>query len=117
MAGLAFGVGWMYPAMAWMWFLTVPGYLVVALLFASLHAGAAALAPIGAGATIARPAAHTLAEMVRLVFPFGGVPLATLGIAQSGGPLLVVARVGGVIALTWLLMPSLTRLFAGWLRR
>jgi apolipoprotein N-acyltransferase len=102
LAGLAFGAGWMFPAMAWMWFLTVPGYLVAALLFASLHAGAAALAPIGAAGTVARPAAHTLAEIVRMVFPFGGVPLATLGIAQSGGPLLIVARVGGVIALTWL---------------
>ncbi|MEY2960064.1 MAG: apolipoprotein N-acyltransferase, partial [Actinomycetota bacterium] len=34
--------------------------------------------------------------------PFGGVPLASLGIAQAGGPLLPVAGLGGVVALTWL---------------
>ena len=39
---------------------------------------------------------------MRFVFPFGGVPLASLAISQSAGPLLGVARVGGVILLTWL---------------
>ena len=50
---------------------------------------------------IGRPAAHTLAEALRLFFPFGGVPLATLPIGQSDGPLAGVVRVGGVILLTW----------------
>ncbi len=48
------------------------------------------------------PAAHTLAEVVRMVLPFGGVPLATLGISQVASPLAPVARVGGVVGLTWL---------------
>jgi apolipoprotein N-acyltransferase len=30
------------------------------------------------------------------------VPLATLGISQAGGPLLGVARIGGVVLLTWI---------------
>ena len=51
---------------------------------------------------IGRPAAHTLVEAIRLGFPFGGVPLATLAIGQAAGPLLGVARVGGVVLLTWL---------------
>ncbi len=101
-AGLAFGLPWMLVGMAWMWFLTAPGYLVTSLLFASLHAAGAAIAPTGPWRTIGRPAAHTVAEIVRMLVPFGGVPLATLGISQAGGPLLVVARVGGVILLTWL---------------
>ena len=101
-AGLAFGVGWMYLGLAWMWFLTVPGYLVAAGLFASLHAAATALAPSGTWSAIGRPAAHTLAEIVRIAVPFGGIPLATLGISQAGGPLLGVARVGGVTVLTWI---------------
>ena len=32
--------------------------------------------------------------------PFGGIPLATLGIGQAGGPLLPIARLGGVPLLT-----------------
>jgi apolipoprotein N-acyltransferase len=99
--GFAFGAAWLYPAMGWMWFLTVPGYIVAGALFASLHAAAAMAAPTGPWRTIGRPAAHTLAEVVRLSFPFGGVPLATLGISQAGGPLLGLARLGGVILLTW----------------
>lgn len=101
-AGLAFGLPWMLIGMAWMWFLTAPGYLVTSLLFAALHAAAAAVAPSGPWRPIGRPAAHTVAEIVRILVPFGGVPLATLGISQAGGPLLAVARVGGVILLTWL---------------
>jgi apolipoprotein N-acyltransferase len=100
--GLAFGAPWMFIGMAWMWFLTVPGYLIAGLLFAGLHALAAMLAPVGAWRTIGRPAAHTVVEIVRMSFPFGGVPLATLGISQAGGPLLGVARLGGVVLLTWI---------------
>ena len=70
--------------------------------FAGLHAAAAAVAPTGPWRTVGGPAAHTLVETIRLGFPFGGVPLATLGIAQAGGPLLGVARIGGVILLTWI---------------
>jgi apolipoprotein N-acyltransferase len=99
--GFAFALPWMVMGMGWMWFLTVPGYIVTALLFAGLHAAAAAAAPTGPWRTIGRPAAHTLAEVIRMLVPFGGVPLATLGISQAGGPLLGLARVGGVVLLTW----------------
>lgn len=115
-AGFAFGAGWMYPSMAWMWFLTVPGYLVACAIYAGYHALAAAFAPMGRWRTIGAPGAHTLAEVVRMVFPFGGVPLATLGIAQAGGPLLGVARVGGVIAITWLVF-QISFVVAGLARR
>ena len=101
LAGALFGAGWMYLGLAWMWFLTVPGYLVAAGLFAALHGAAAAVAPTGPWATVGRPAAHTIAEVVRLTVPFGGVPLASLGISQAAGPLLGLARLGGVTLLTW----------------
>lgn len=101
LAGCAFGVAWFIISMAWMWYLTQPGYVIAALLFATFHATAALCAPTGPWRIIGRPAAHTLAEAVRVVFPFGGVPLATIGIGQAGGPLLGVARVGGVLLITW----------------
>ena len=97
-----FGAAWLFPGMGWMWFLTSPGYLVAASLFAGLHALAAVCSPTGPWRTIGRPAAHALVESIRLIVPFGGVPLASLAIGQSAGPLIGVARVGGVILLTWL---------------
>ncbi len=100
--GWLFAAGWLFPGMAWMWFLTAPGYVVAAAMFAGLHALAAVVSPIGPWRVIGRPLAHTLVEALRLVFPFGGVPLASLAIGQAGGPLLGVARVGGVLLLTWL---------------
>ena len=100
--GYLFGAGWMYLGMAWMVQLTLPGYLVAGSVFAGFHLVAELVAPIGPWRVIGRPAAHALAEAVRFSFPFGGVPLATLGMSQVGGPLVGVVRVGGVIALTWL---------------
>ena len=99
--GWLFGAGWMFPGMAWMWFLTAPGYLVAAAMFAGFHAVAAWLAPRGRWRVVGRPAAHTLAEALRFCFPFGGVPLASLAIGQAGGPFIGVVRVGGALLLTW----------------
>ena len=97
------GAAWFLPAMSWMWFLSAPGYLVAVAIFALLHGAASAL-----GGAVDRdlrfvglPAAHSLVEALRLSFPFGGVPLATLGISQVAGPIASVARVGGVLAITW----------------
>jgi apolipoprotein N-acyltransferase len=114
-AGFAFGAGWLYLSMAWMWFLTVPGYVVACAIYAGYHAIAAAAAPMGRWRALGAPAAHTLAEVVRMVFPFGGVPLATIGISQAGGPLLRVASVGGVIAITWLVF-QVSVVVAMWVR-
>lgn len=99
--GMLFGLGWLGPGMVWMWFLTVPGYVLATLFFALLHGVAALVAPRGPWRVVGRPAAHTLAEAVRLCFPFGGVPLATLAIGQAGGPFIGVVRIGGVLLLTW----------------
>ena len=60
--------------MAWMWSLTIPGYFAAVVVFAGFHALAATVSPQGPWRVIGRPAAHTLAEALRLVFPFGGVP-------------------------------------------
>ncbi|MGB0112739.1 MAG: apolipoprotein N-acyltransferase [Ilumatobacteraceae bacterium] len=100
--GYLFGVGWMYLGMAWMYQLTLPGYIVAGSVFAALHMFAAWVSPAGPWGVIGGPAAHALAEALRFSFPFGGIPLATLGMSQVGGPLLGVVRVGGVILLTWI---------------
>lgn len=100
-AGWWFGAGWMYLGMGWMVQLTLPGYLVAGAVFAGLHALAAWATPSGPWSVIGRPAAHTLVEALRFSFPFGGVPLASLGISQVSGPFAPIAAVGGVIALTW----------------
>ncbi|MFM7252059.1 MAG: hypothetical protein ACKO27_03210, partial [Ilumatobacteraceae bacterium] len=99
--GWLFGAAWLYLGMCWMWFLTIPGYLVAAALFAALHAAAALVAPAGRWRVIARPAAHTLAEAIRFSLPFGGVPLASLPIGQASSPFAGIAGIGGVVLLTW----------------
>jgi apolipoprotein N-acyltransferase len=100
--GWLFAAGWLFPGMAWMWFLTEPGYIIAVVFYAAMHGIAAMVAPIGAWRVIGRPAAHTLAEAVRFSFPFGGVPLASLAISQASGPLVGVVRIGGALLLTWL---------------
>lgn len=102
--GSLFGAGWMLLGLAWMVQLTAPGYVVAATVFTSFHMVAALVSPTGPWRMIGRPAAHTLAEALRFSFPFGGVPLATLGMSQVGGPFVGVVRVGGVILLTWLIL-------------
>jgi len=101
--GWLFGAAWLYLGMCWMWFLTIPGYLAAGAVFASLHALAALVSPTGPWRVIGRPAAHTLAEAIRLVVPFGGVPLATLPIGQAAGPFARIVSVGGVVLLTWVI--------------
>ena len=101
-AGLtaAWAVAWFAPACAWMVMLTAAGYPVAIGLFALLHVAAAVAVPPSAPVW-SWAAAHTAVEALRLSWPFGGVPLASLGIAQASGPLLGVARIGGVLAITW----------------
>ena len=102
--GWLFAAGWLFPGLGWMWYLTAPGYLVAVSLFAGFHALAALVAPTGPWRVIGRPVAHLLAEALRLVIPFGGVPIATLAIGQAAGPLAGVARVGGMLLLSWLVL-------------
>ena len=102
--GWLLGAGWMSLGMGWMVQLTLPGYVAAAAIFALFHGVAALVTPNGPWAVVVRPAAHALVEALRCSFPFGGVPLATLGISQVGGPLAGVARVGGVILLTWVVL-------------
>ncbi len=100
--GFLFGAGWLFLGMGWMVQLTAAGYVAAGIGFSGYQAFAALIAPGGRWRVIGRPAAHSLVEAVRLSFPFGGVPLATMGMSQVGGPLVGPARIGGTIILTWI---------------
>ena len=111
-----FGLGWLGPGMGWMWFLSPPGYIVAVAAYAAYLGLAAAIAPAGRWRRLALPAALTVAEAVRFAWPFGGVPLASLGISQAASPLSETARLGGVILITWLAFLAGSALAAAWER-
>jgi apolipoprotein N-acyltransferase len=108
MFGTLFALAWLAPGMAWMWFLTAPGYVIAALLFSALHGIAAMITGVVTDQqkhrAIVGPLVHTLAEALRFSFPFGGVPLATLAISQAASPLATIVRVGGPLLLTYIVL-------------
>ena len=72
--------------MAWMSCLTVPGYVAV-LIYATFARPRRAGLPAGRWRVVGRSRGPRLVEALRFSFPFGGVPLASLGITQAAGPL------------------------------
>ena len=102
--GFLFAAAWFLPSMAWMWFLTAPGYIAAILIFCVMHGTAsfiaAKLSTTDNSHRSALIVCHSLAEVLRLSFPFGGVPLATLAIGQVSGPLAALAPLMGVIGIT-----------------
>jgi apolipoprotein N-acyltransferase len=115
--GFLFGLGWLAPGMGWMWFLTAPGYVFTSLLFAAFVAGAMAVVPPGRGRRIALVGALALAQAVRLRWPFGGVPLATIAVGQAAGPLRFAARIGGVLAVSMVATAMAMCVAAAWRRQ
>jgi len=96
LAGLgcyAIGLFW---ARAFNWYGAVVLILVEALFFAL----AAALTPPVRGRAPAFVAACTLAEALRMTWPFGGLPLGGVFLGQAGGPLVQLARLGGPLLIT-----------------
>ena len=116
LVGCAFGFAWLALGMSWMWFLTAPGYIIAALLFASFH-GIATIASSQLGQPMfSKPIAHTLAEALRFSFPFGGVPLATLPISISPTRFADIVSIGGPIIATWFVLQTAALIF-GYLDR
>ena len=96
LAGLgcyAIGLFW---ARAFNWY----GALVLVLIEALFFAAAAALTPPERGRALAFVGACTLAEALRMTWPFGGLPLGGVFLGQAGGPLLQLARLGGPLLVT-----------------
>jgi apolipoprotein N-acyltransferase len=95
-AGLGlYGLGLLW-ARAFNWY----GALVLILLEALFLAFAAVCTPPQRGRAPAFVAAATLAEAVRMSWPFGGLPLGGVFLGQADGPLLQLARLGGPLLLT-----------------
>ena len=96
LAGLgcyAIGLFW---ARAFNWY----GAVVLILIEALYFAAAAAATPPRRGRALAFVAACTLAEAVRLSWPFGGLPLGGVFLGQARGPLVELARLGGPLLIT-----------------
>ena len=101
-AGWLAGLGCYLPGLMFVRSFTVPGAMVLIAIEAGFFAAAALLVPRGpvVARALAFPAAMTLAEALRMTWPFGGLPLGGVFLGQAGGPLLGVARLGGPLALT-----------------
>ncbi len=99
-----FALGWFLPPLAWMWFLTIPGYFLAVALFASLHGIAAVIAHKLGNTQRSHISAliicHALVETLRLSWPFGGVPLATLSISQASSPIAALSPYVGAIGIS-----------------
>lgn len=97
--GWLVGFALLAPTLYWIHDLTLPGWIIAALVYATVIGGAMVLVPPRRGRWLALPAAWVLSEAVRGAWPFGGVPLSTLAIGQVGGPLVGVVRLGGALLL------------------
>ena len=87
------------PGLYWIEDLTLPGWLVAAVVYAGMLGLGIAAVPPGRGRWLALPGTWALAELLRWTWPFGGVPLANLAIGQVAGPLAPVARMVGSLGL------------------
>jgi apolipoprotein N-acyltransferase len=96
LAGLgcyAIGLAW---SRAFNWY----GAVVLILIEALFFAAAAGSTPPWRGRAPAFVGACTLAEAVRLSWPFGGLPLGGVFLGQADGPLVELARLGGPLLIT-----------------
>ena len=104
LVGFSFGMGWLFPGTFWMIALTIPGYFIQGLLFSAFYGILTFAVPRTQYRWIALPAVFTLIEAFRYRWPFGGVPLATIAMSQSGSPLGQTARILGPLFLTFLVV-------------
>lgn len=102
--GALFALGWFLPSVFWMLDFTLPGYLVVLLLWSSFWAVAALACPPGRWRWLALPGLVVLAELLRWSWPFGGQPLATVAMTQVASPLGPTVRLLGPLLLAALVV-------------
>jgi apolipoprotein N-acyltransferase len=96
LAGLGCDAIGLFWARAFNWY----GAVVLILIEALFFAAAAAATPPRRGRALAFVGACTLAECVRMTWPFGGLPLGGVFLGQAHGPLVELARLGGPLLIT-----------------
>jgi apolipoprotein N-acyltransferase len=103
--GALAGVPLYLVTFVWMQDFSLPGYVLAVLISAVFLGAAAAAVPLGPDVArwVALPGALTLLEALRLVFPFGGVPLSHLALGQAAGPFGPAARIGTYLLVVLLL--------------
>lgn len=107
--GLVSGLALYGPGLVWMRDFDTAGYLAAVVVEVLILAMGLALVPLGpttdgsrqpvSSGAVAFPAVLVLVDLARSLWPFGGLPLAGLGLSQMAGPLAPVARLGGSAAL------------------
>jgi apolipoprotein N-acyltransferase len=99
-AGWLTGLGCYAIGLFWSRAFNWYGAVVLVLIEALFMAAAAALTPPARGRAPAFVGACTLAEAVRMGWPFGGLPLGGVFLGQANGPLVQLARLGGPLLIT-----------------
>jgi len=99
-AGWLTGLGCYAIGLFWSRAFNWYGAVVLVLLEALFTAAAAALTPPDRGRAPAFVGACTLAEALRIGWPFGGLPLGGVFLGQANGPLVELARLGGPLLIT-----------------
>ena len=118
-SGWLAGVGCYGPGLMWARAFNWYGALLLILLEALFFGLAGLLTPPLRGRAPAFVAASTLAEAVRMTWPFGGLPIGGVFLGQADGPLLALARLGGPLLLTagvWAGGVGLATVVTGWRR-
>ncbi|MFZ0668232.1 MAG: apolipoprotein N-acyltransferase [Acidimicrobiales bacterium] len=114
--GWVAGIGLYGPGLFWATSFNLYGGIIM-ILIESLALGlACAACGTGRGRLLALPGAMILAEWLREIWPFGGLPLGGVALGQVAGPLGVAARIGGPLLLTglvWLAGAGLGSLVMG----
>ena len=100
LAGWLAGVGCYAIGLAWARAFNWYGAVVLVVAEALFFAAAAALTPAQRGRALGFVGAFTLAEALRLTWPFGGLPLGGVFLGQTDGPLVELARLGGPLGVT-----------------
>ena len=101
-AGFSLGLGWFLPTLAWMWYISIPGYIFTVIFFSCLHGVAESLIFAREPRHFLQPIAHVLVEALRFSWPFGGVPIATLAMTQSNTWFASFGRIGGALLVSYL---------------
>ncbi|MEI8159539.1 MAG: apolipoprotein N-acyltransferase [Actinomycetes bacterium] len=111
-SGFSLGLGWFLPTLAWMWYISIPGYFLTVVFFSCLHGIAELLIFSREPRRYLQPIAHMLVEALRFSWPFGGAPIATLAMTQSNTWFASFGRIGGALLVSYLLWQFAVILFS-----